>query len=374
MPQRYRAFSEDFIRHMGQRNWPAIKTVQSWFQRESGGLKRERYTQLKRGDALPEKYASGLVRLMLANAQSESPTYYGEALRSFLQSCNIVCDAHLSVDATLDAVCDRVSERPALKSMAMDLLQQGFTAISALFCSPSYLNRNVRPCESQEEVDAAVEWLYVAAGRGVSPKPETISPADAIAIATANLKSTLGDYQSQARIWWSFNSWTVSLSMGVKRPTGMVIILPLKEKAYKALLDGKHKSYEVTSGDLEVPSPFLLLEAVAERPHDAGAEALPIAKLSKSLYMTLLAQIGVFSYQVSPRRVDAIRILSFAGTPTNKKRLKSFGFRPTGRYMPDTDQEYFEKTLGLKGTVSRDMTFLSIARLCGQTLAADDDD
>jgi hypothetical protein len=148
----------------------------------------------------------------------------------------------------------------------------------------------------------------------------------------------------------------------------MTIVTPATAAGYDAILAGANMTYDIPLRDIRVPSAHLLLEAVMERPRELGAESIPTKNLTRAMYAANIAQTGLFSHRLSPTKVSEIRFLSFGGTPVNEKRLKAFGFRSTGRCMPQTRLEYLEKRMTLSGPLSQDTLYLSLMRHFGELL------
>jgi len=367
MASNYRALSEEFVRHMDQRGWPPIKKVERWFQREANGIKRERYTQLKRGDALSEKYAVGFLRLLIAERHSADAEHY-RALQEYLESQGMSHPASRSLDEVVAAVCEPPVSRPSPRSLVADLLQRGMSALAEVIQTKRLLQRHIRPCESETEVCEAIEWFYVGLGRIVAPEGASPRRAEAIRLAAEYTRTTMEDYQQRALKWWRVNPWIVTLAQGNRRPAAVTIVIPVTASGYQGVLAGEYMTYDVPIRQIRAPSAHLLLEAVIERPKDLGAETIPVKNLTRSMYAANIAQAGIFTHRISPAKADAVRILSFGGSPVNQKRLKAFGFRSTGCLMPQTGLEYLEKRILLAGPLSQDTLYLSLMRHFGELL------
>jgi hypothetical protein len=248
------------------------------------------------------------------------------------------------------------------------LLQLGVKGLGEVFGTKRLLHRHLRVCESPAEVCQAIEWMAVVAGRSLSPGGAELSPGDAMRLAAEKMRIDLAAYQARAVEWWKFNPWTIALAEGNKRPVGCTIVLPLSDNGRDTLLEGRAMSYEIAPSEMQKPSECLLFEAIVERPRDMGAEASNMKSVTRSLFVSLLAQAGIFSHQLPRSRTESLQFLSFGATPTNKKRLKGFGFKDTDRFMKGTEIEFFVKTLSPKSPRGDDWQLLPFMWHFGEIL------
>jgi hypothetical protein len=119
----------------------------------------------------------------------------------------------------------------------------------------------------------------------------------------------------------------------------MSIVLPVSSGFYQKVRDGQQMPHACGLDDLVSPSLNLILEAAAERPDLLG---LTRTNPTESLRITLLHQIAALARCNRIRRSDTLRILSFAGTPTNADRLLANHFLPTGRTLPRSGLAIYE--------------------------------
>jgi hypothetical protein len=364
MPVLYRAFNDRFISHMDQRAWPPISVVRNWFKDRRIGLKRDRYTELKRGDGLAEKYAYSLARLLLEESRKEAPRAFGLAFKEFVEANGITATAAY-FDDILTCICAPPRHEPWIRDTGDDLLGLGLQGLDDLVDTKRLLERHICLCRHEEDVRNAVEWLFVYVGRSINP---SLSLPEATALATQYMRTTPDDYHRYAMQWWRFNPWTVVLAQGKRRPIGVSILLPLTKVAYESVLDGNQMTYQTTAEQLANPSPILLHEIVAARPRDMGGEAISLKDATRALYATVIAQCGVFTHSLPAGASDPMRLLSFPGTPENAKRLQAFGYRSTGKSMPGTGLPYVEKLWPLNSTNTRAALLIALIRHYGELM------
>jgi hypothetical protein len=342
MAQKYRAFTEQFARHLNQHGWPLGKNVQTWFREQSNGIKTEKYTQLKRGQVVAERFSSLLVQMLQRDVQGGVSDNYSKAFVSYLKDHGIDA-ATAPMEQIIDCVCGPFADRPTEGGAIADFLQRGVDAVSDLFRAKQRLERHIQACASENQVREAVRWIFVAVARCMAKNGERLTIDEAIRAAAEIMHIEAEDYQRSAVEWWKFNPWTVLLTRGAKRPTGVAIVLPLAANGYEEIIGGRQMPQHTTPSQLCVPTSTLYFEAIAERPAEMGAEPGDETRVTRRLFAAVLAQSSVLSRSLVSPKSGNIKFVSFAGTPTNVKRLKSYGFRQTGKYMQHVGAEFLER-------------------------------
>ena len=133
-------------------------------------------------------------------------------------------------------------------------------------------------------------------------------------------------YAKQMRSWAQHTPWSVVRAWHRSAPVGVSIMLPLSAAAYEDVYQGRLTPYDCTARHLDQPSLNLGIEAVAERPSLVGREN-PNPTLS--MRVATLFQLASLARCNRLESAAKLRILSFAGTPENARRLKIIGFGPT---------------------------------------------
>ena len=337
-----RGFTEPFCQHMTRSSaWPPYKTAIKHFKANAGGIKRERYGKLKDGQLLPEKYAVSLVKLLLKEATAQEANHTGRQVSAYYQHHGWPLEASTTVEEGVARLC--ITEHADLdKYVSMrDKFQEGISAVTKALVTAPMVDRFVQACASPAEVHESIEWIYVTLGR-VLAEDSQLSPAMAIEKGSQQIKLSLEEYQRRAVQWWTFNPWTIVRTRGNKGPVGVSIWLPATEAAYQAVLEGRQPSYDCDPSQLTTPTTTLILEAVADRPFDYGAER---STATNYMPVVVLAQAGAFTHRPRMARPKTVKMMSFAAIPVSVHRLTKYGFQPTGVNMKSTDVPLFELTL-----------------------------
>lgn len=168
------------------------------------------------------------------------------------------------------------------------------------------------------------------------------------------------EYRERAVRWWQKNRWTVIHAVDRSGITAMCIALPVTEAYFNRARSGVCMSYACEPADVEPDtSPFITVEALGPNP----ALRRSGGHVGLSLVMAMICQQARLSDVpgLGSREVP-LRALSFAGTPLNGKRLKRFGYKPLGTFMPGTEVEYFERRLAFRGGGFWDAAYMGIWR------------
>lgn len=356
----YRAFTPDFCRHMRIRTaWPPNKAAQPWFRQDIGGLRPERYKKLKEGEALDEKCALSLVRMLRGMAALARPNHEGKMFAEYLAGGGITSPGTATIDEIVACVCGPRLEKPPVSVGAIDYLQQGVAAIGEVFNTRRMIERYQQNCASDDDFHDAATWLFVSGGRFTAPENANLCPDEALIAAKNYIGTSRDEYAERLRRWHAFSPWTVVLARGNKRPNAVSVVLPLSDAAYDDLLGGRRPTYDCHPELLQIPTRKLLIEIVAERPHDLGAER---ANPTRGIFANIFAQCSVFLRPLDPVQPEIIRLLSYADMPLFVKRLKASGFKSTGCRMHTTGIPFFEKTVNTKTARGKDAIMVAFLR------------
>lgn len=362
MHERYRGFSDEFCGYMSKRSgWPREKYVYAWFAKQCGGMRKGVYNALKHGSSAAEKHTAGLVDMFLTQIAPDANEYHDirhaqTVLLDFLRERGVQSLTQLSHPAIVAHICDAVTDRPLKRTARIDYLRLGVSAIGDFVMGKEPVDRYVQRCnpETPQDVQQAIEWMYIRVGQCVGPDGPRLSPERAIAIATEHMQIDLAEYQRRAAAWQRFNPWTVVFGREKGLRLGTSIVLPITEHAYQRINNGRCATYDVTPDDLLSPSTTVLIEGCAEKPDPLGPRD---PNPTKSLLMCLAMQLAALSQSRELPKGSSVRFVSFGGTPRNRDRLLDSGFKATGRTMARTGVELFERQIPLGGL--RPDTFLS---------------
>ena len=144
----------------------------------------------------------------------------------------------------------------------------------------------------------------------------------------------------------------------------MCIVLPITATAYALIREGRMRSYDLTTDQLETPSSHILLEGFAIRPPEYGHTKL---NPTKAIMRLGLSQAGVFCFRPKYRTGD-IKLLTFAGTPRIEKRIYGQGYRPVGKRIADTGVPLYELVLPRQCFSMRRVFMRGVLRLTGRAI------
>ena len=111
--------------------------------------------------------------------------------------------------------------------------------------------------------------------------------------------------------------------------TGASIVLPVTDSAYERLRDGEISFMDIGADDLCEESQNLILDHAVEfsdKPRQSWY------RLTDRLSFALFSQMAAHAHDPS---ADDFRMLSFAASPINIRRLEGMGFRQYGVRMPE---------------------------------------
>jgi hypothetical protein len=167
--------------------------------------------------------------------------------------------------------------------------------------------------------------------------------------AESIIKKDFPDYVKLALKWHDFSRWSVVKVVGERKEIGAIVALPVNEAFYLKVKSGEAPSYDCESKDMRIPTACLIMEGLALRPREEcdrtfeDTRAMLYAVACQNAYLTTLPGIG---WEIP------LRILSFAGTNANRRRLRWVGYRSTGERMRETNVDLFEREFYLAGNLN----------------------
>jgi hypothetical protein len=188
-------------------------------------------------------------------------------------------------------------------------------------------------CRSEWEVRDLVQWAMTDVGRAVAGDPLGLKggdPARFLAIGEAHMGRSLAEFQRQAIGWWEEAPWSVLKALCGEEQVGGSVVLPLRPEAYRDLRSGKLSDTEITPDLLQVPSRYLLGEALANSLPSAAR--MRVGWATARQVTTLIYQVARHSF-VSPSIEgwgEPVRVICVGGTPDVESRLERHGYTRLG--------------------------------------------
>lgn len=217
-----------------------------------------------------------------------------------------------------------------------DALAYGVDRFLQFFNAPYSLRGAAMLCED-DEVEDAVNWMYIVAGRFFE---EQADPERAEQIAQEMIGVSCSEYATRARAWLRFDPWTLVLSRRRNTSVGMSVVLPLKKKTYDAFRAGKIRSNDIEPSDMERPSPYILLDGIAERPIECDG---PAANVTGNLHMTLMRQVSVLTHSRGPSAETPVHVITQGPSALSIHRLETAGFKRLKTCLPNTSIPIYER-------------------------------
>ena len=366
---RFRAIKPEFIRFIESRSgWPAEKLVLPWMRQNIGGMKKDRYTAIKRGEIVAEKYIQGLVMLRDDASGNADLRKFAFLTLEYLKSNEVHDSLSFSTDEIVDLLCGSVETTPS-KPNDDDWILRGVRALGDLFDVRRRIESNLMPCDNQTVLDDAAKWTLAAVGHA-QREDHTISSEDAIIAGERRMQMFLPQYRDKLICWWKTCPWTVLLTRGDRKPGGVSVVLPLTSRAYDDIRRGKRCSAQLTEEDITVPSRNLLLEVIEERPRSLGGEA---RDSTRGLLTVALAQVAWFSRDSEDHSTALLRVLCFSGTKQAVKRARAYGFNPVGTQYERLRLDILERLLPLDGGGRpADLLLVGLLHVMSQTISHND--
>ncbi len=331
--------------------WPTETQVHNWFRANRQGMKKGVYNSLKKGRALGEKYTAGLIEMFLtppdsSGAASTDLRHTQQVLRDFLYERGVHSPQTVSREGVEAQTCGPIESTPD-RTAFVDYLRLGVSAIGAFVGAGRSVTHYVERCNSDADgdVDNAVKWIFIRVAQCMAPDGHRLHTEEALAMGSQYVHVPFETYTRQAKGWQRFNPWTVVYGRDDGIRLGVGIVLPLTESAYGDILEGRRATFELSAEDLTSPSPFVLIEACAERPDPEGQRD---PNPTKALLMCLTLQVAAMSRCQELPAGTVVRILSYAGTTRNRDRLLEAGYKPTGKRMARNGFELVERRIPLR--------------------------
>jgi len=333
MPKGERTLRQCFLEFMDQRKaWPSAKGFEGWMRDKKDGIRNGVYSKMQNGLSVDVKYVVALVSFFHANTNAKLHEESAKAFFEYLKSIGIDNPSEMSPSQLTENLLE-VDED--------DYFQQGFLGILEAFRGSRFVEASVQGCKEKDVLDV-VRWLFITVGREVDPRQAPDSIDEAISIAQERMRISLDEYRAIALRWWSYDRWTVVRARGPNSAIGMSIVLPLTADAYQSVRKGELAIHSLEARHLQRPSRYLFIEAVAERPVDAGGVR---SNMTRRLLAAIFSQASILSHREDSKTEQALHVLTRAGTPKSERRAKSLGYKKTGNRLLGESCEMLERIM-----------------------------
>jgi len=306
----------------GGDRWPKYKELFRYLREtlDWSGSERE-YKTLRTQGFGPARLVEGVCGYLACHGRHH--------LVGFLATQGRVDGASISTGELLEhysALCDESQIRT-------DWRREGWRGMATMF-SAALIGVDERGlCRNEREVRELVEWAMTDVGRAMAADPLGLTggdPAWFLALGEAQMGRNLAEFQRQALGWWAESPWSVLKAQCGEEQVGGSIVLPLRPEAYRDLRSGKLSDTEITPDLLQVPSRYLLGEALANSLPPAARTRVGWATARQ--VTTLIYQVARLSF-AGPSNDgigEPVRVICVGGTPDVEMRLERHGYTRIG--------------------------------------------
>ena len=321
--------------------FPSEKVFRDWSaKRGFGGVKHGSYLALRTGAPAPAEYVGRFVEFCRDTECTDSVTAR-EIVEEHYAATGIV-NLH-AVSRTMIVRAISVDPQEIDAFMTTD---DFFMDVVQTVAEP---RDHARPVDGSSDaslvadVTKAVDWLYGDLGRSVSREPVTIE--DAWELAEARIGLAKEAYVRRALSWADHEPWTIVFAQEFEEDVGVTICLPVTRRHYDALRSGHGRPYDTPAAALRSPSAHLCVEAFTMAPLPDRAQSQP---RSRSLLTSAILQFVYLSAIDGVPDKNPLRMLGFAGKPSNQRRAESAGFEPTGTHLEGTKIPLLERVFDMR--------------------------
>jgi hypothetical protein len=234
--------------------------------------------------------------------------------------------------------------------------------ISDRVSGKSFIKTYLTGCR-ENDIGTLADWFYVWGAGDIEPQRRYSSTdlAKAMQVTEEAIALQRVEFERLAKRWWAHDPWTVVLARGKYSPTGLSIVLPLRQEAYVAMREGKLGLRELGSPEIRRPSRHLLTVAIAQRPVILGGDD---GNTFKNVFAAHISQVAILS-ACERDSEHHLRVLAIVGTPQNAVRAKENGYEPVNTVTPDQRLPLYERVYGERLSLE-DMILLGFTGLLGR--------
>lgn len=357
-----RTLSAEFLSFMYKHDaWPTVDAVEQWL-RNIGNVSIRTGETGKMIKGLPSepRHIVGLAAFLQNHAQQTPNTATAVAFREFmLTRCK--CELQSMSPAMIADYLIATEPDPffsGLSGMVHSFRERITDAVSG----KSFITSCVRGCR-ENDIRPLTDWFYMWAASEINPR-KRFELNDAMTATEKAIALKRDEFEQLAMRWWAQDPWTIVLARGKYAPTGLSIVLPLRQDAYGAMREGKLGLRELSPADLCRPSRHLLTVAIAQRPVVLGGDD---GNTFKNVFAAHISQVAILS--ACERDTEHhLRVLALVGTPQNAVRAKENGYEPVNTLTPDQRLPIYERVYGERLSLE-DMILLGFTGLLGRNAA-----
>ena len=210
------------------------------------------------------------------------------------------------------------------------------------FYSSAFIIHDEAYCQTDKDIELAATSILGAVGER---KEGAIYDSAAVARGSRIMHRTVDGFAELLNRFRVADERTVLFAVwgkrNVRHRVGVSVIIPTTEEFFKRLRAGKAEDLDITTSDIQAPSKFLLIEALAEF-RDPNSEL----DYRRDKASRAMAQSKSLNWQMASLCASALkfnpRLIAPAGNEENEKILRSFGFADVGSKMPVTGKSVWE--------------------------------
>jgi hypothetical protein len=335
----YRALAPEYHAQLEEGGgWPGNKYTRDWIAKHCKASS-EIATRIRQRRYVDEKHAIAFITMLADEYAHEQTRRAREITLAYLKPWKIASLSVASLHASIEYLLTPPLANPPLarRSQGIDFLAGQWHRFTT-WMHGDFDERCVRGCPTRD-VPRIAEWVFTRVAQstpGVVPsdtRPVMIEQAARIMATTYNA------YVEHAQAWVTFNPWSVVRAWHRDKEYGTLIALPVTEHAYDEIVSGRKLALDCTPSDLCRPtSRHIVLEAAAEQPEEL--RITPVDKLTWPMYVALAYQLAALTRCNLFHEPTTLHFASFAGTETNRDRLRRAGYKPTGTKTPSRMDVY----------------------------------
>jgi len=357
-----RTLSREFLHVMCKYDaWPALSTIELWLRNVGEvPIRTGVLGKMLKGMPGQPRHIVGLAAYLQATVRKHPLNRTSRAFCEFM-ALRTGDDIRSMSPATIAEYLIATEPDPFFSGLS-GILDSFRARISDRVTGKKFITVNLQGCR-EYDIKSLIDWFYVWVAGEFDLRKLYLSTdlAKAIQVTEEAIALQRDEFEQLAKRWWAHEPWTVVLARGKYSPTGLSIVLPLRQDAYEAMRNGQLGLRELTPADLSRPSRHLLTVAIAQRPVLLGGDD---GDTFKNIMAAHISQVAILS--ACERETEHhLRVLALVGTPQNAVRAKQFGYEPLHTVTPDQRLPIYERVYGERLSIE-DMILLGFTAFLGR--------